>query len=217
MGFNVVHGPDIEDDYHNFTALNIPEDHPARDMHDTFYIEGAGLLLRTHTSPMQIRVMEKESPPVRIVVPGKCYRNERTDASHLSEFYQMEGLYVDKGIHFGQLKGVLTTFARAYFGEETDVRLRPGYFPFTEPSAEVDIKCPICGGDGCSVCKQTGWVEILGSGMVNPRVLEIVGYDTSVYSGYAFGMGIERIAMVKYGIDDIRLFLENDMRFLSQF
>jgi phenylalanyl-tRNA synthetase alpha chain len=163
FGFSVVHGPDIEDDYHNFTALNIPEDHPARDLHDTFYIEGMDLLLRTHTSPMQIRVMEKKAPPIRIVVPGRCYRNERTDASHLSEFHQMEGLYVDKGVNFGQLKGVLTTFARACFGENTDVRLRPGYFPFTEPSAEVDIGCPICGGKGCSVCKQTGWVEILGS------------------------------------------------------
>ncbi len=216
LGFSVVDGPEVETDYYNFEALNIPKDHPARDMWDTFYVTD-NTVLRTHTSPVQIRVMEKQQPPVRIVVPGRVYRNEAIDASHQAVFYQIEGLYVDKGVTFGDLKGVLAFFAREMFGPDMKVRFRPSFFPFTEPSAEVDISCVICRGKGCAVCKHTGWVEILGCGMVDPAVYKYVNYDPEIYTGYAFGMGVERIAMLRHSIDDIRLFLENDVRFLSQF
>ncbi len=217
MGFRVARGPDIEDDYHNFAALNIPADHPARDMQDTFFL-GSDLLLRTHTSPVQIRVMESQPPPVQIVVPGTVYRRD-DDVTHSPMFVQLEGLMVDTDICFAHLKGVLTEFARAMFGPHTPVRFRPSYFPFTEPSAEVDIGCVICGGSGstCAVCKGSGWLEILGSGMVHPNVFRAVGYDPEQVSGFAFGMGIDRIAMLRYGIDNIRLFYENDVRFLRQF
>jgi phenylalanyl-tRNA synthetase alpha chain len=215
LGFEVALGPHIEDDFHNFGALNIPPDHPARDMHDTFYIEG-GSLLRTHTSPVQIRVMETRRPPIRIIAPGRVYRNESPDASHGSEFWQLEGLYVDRGVRFGELKGVLTKFLRELYGESVGVRFRAGFFPFTEPSAEVDVECQVCRGGGCAVCKGTGWVELLGSGMVDPRVFEAVGYDPDVFTGYAFGLGIDRIAMMMTGTDDIRVLLENDLRFLKR-
>jgi phenylalanyl-tRNA synthetase alpha chain len=215
MGFAVAEGPEIETDYYNFEALNIPAGHPAREMHDTFYVEG-GHLLRTHTSPVQVRTMEKQSPPVRIIVPGACYRNDIVDAGHSQMFHQVEGLMVDEGITFGDLKGVLDLFCRRMFGEERGARFRASFFPFTEPSAEVDVLC-VCGGKGCSVCKQTGWLEIAGSGMVDPAVYGFVGYDPEKYTGFAFGMGVERIAMLRHGIDDIRLFYENDLRFLSQF
>ena len=213
LGFEVALGPHIEDDFHNFDALNIPADHPARDMWDTFYVEG-GKLLRTHTSPVQIRVMESRRPPVRIIAPGRVYRNETPDASHAAEFYQLEGLYVDRDVRFGELKGVLTKFLRELFGEDVGVRFRAGFFPFTEPSTEVDVECRICRGAGCGVCKGTGWVELLGAGMVDPRVFEAVGYDPDEVSGYAFGLGVDRICMMMTGTDDIRLFLENDVRFL---
>ncbi len=216
MGFEVAKGPDVETDYYNFSALNFPPDHPARDMQDTFYIKG-DLLLRTHTSPVQVRVFEKRKPPVRIIAPGRCYRNEAICARSFCTFYQVEGFYVDTDVTFADLKGVLSAFVWELFGKDVSLRFRASFFPFTEPSAEVDISCVICGGKGCRVCKHTGWLEILGAGMIDPAVLEEVSYDPEVYSGYAFGMGIERIAMLKYGIDDIRLFYENDLRFLRQF
>jgi len=215
LGFEVATGPHIEDDFHNFEALNIPPDHPARDMHDTFYIDG-DRLLRTHTSPVQIRTMKSRKPPVRIIAPGRVYRNETPDASHGSEFYQLEGLYVDRGVRFGELMGVLTKFLGELYGEAIAVRFRPGFFPFTEPSTEVDIECRICHGRGCPVCKNTGWVELLGAGMVDPRVFEAVGYDPDVYTGYAFGLGVDRIHMMMCGVNDIRLYHENDLRFLRQ-
>ena len=215
LGFEIVEGPDVELDYYNFEALNIPRDHPARDMQDTFYISD-NVVLRTHTSPIQVRVMESQSPPVRIVAPGKAYRVD-SDISHTPMFHQVEGLMVEENISFGDLKGILTTFVHQMFDEETSLRFRPSFFPFTEPSAEVDIRCVICRGKGCRVCSHTGWLEVLGSGMVHPAVFEMVDYDTDRYTGFAFGMGIERIAMLKYGIEDIRKFYENDMRFLSQF
>ena len=214
VGFSVVEGPEIELDYYNFEALNIPKNHPARDMQDTFYVED-NIVLRTHTSPVQVRVMEKQRPPVRILSPGRVYRPD-SDISHTPMFHQIEGLLVDKGITFGDLKGVLTTFLNQIFGEDTAVRFRPSFFPFTEPSAEVDIRCVICAGAGCRVCSQSGWLEILGSGMVDPEVFKNVGYDPEDFSGFAFGLGLERIAMLKYGISDIRLFFENDWGFLKQ-
>jgi len=216
LGFAVAEGPDVELDYYNFEALNIPAHHPARDMHDTFYISDS-VLLRTHTSPMQIRAMEKEKPPLRIIAPGKVYRCD-SDITHTPMFQQVEGFLVDRKVSFADLKGVLTVFCRKIFDQE-DIRLRfrPSFFPFTEPSAEVDIGCVICRGEGCRVCKQTGWLEILGAGMIDPEVLKMVDYDPEEFTGFAFGVGIERIAMLKYGIDDIRLFYENDLRFLNQF
>ena len=216
LGFGVALGPEVETDYYNFGALNFPPDHPARDMQDTYYL-GPDVLLRTHTSPVQIRVMEKQKPPVRVVVPGRVYRNEEINARSYTVFYQVEGLAVDRGVTFGDLKGVLTSFVEQFFGPQTKLRFRPHFFPFTEPSAEVDISCFLCGGEGCRVCKGTGWLEILGSGMVDPAVLEAVDYDPEIYSGFAFGMGVDRIAMLRYGINDIRLFYENDLRFLRQF
>jgi len=215
LGFEAVEGPEVELDWYNFEALNLPPDHPARDMQDTFYFNDK-VLLRTHTSPMQIRTMEQRQPPVRIIAPGKVYRRD-SDITHSPMFHQVEGLLVDKGVTFADLKGVLTAFVHQMFGPEVGVRFRPSYFPFTEPSAEVDIECVICRGEGCRVCKTTGWLEVLGSGMVHPAVFEAVGYDPETYTGFAFGLGIERIAMLKYGIDDIRLFFENDLRFLRQF
>jgi len=215
LGFDIAVGPEVEDDFHNFEALNIPADHPARDMWDTFYVEGGGLL-RTHTSPVQIRVMRSTRPPVRIIAPGKVYRNENPDASHGSEFYQLEGLYVDRDVRFGELKGVLIRFLSELLGEDVAIRFRPGFFPFTEPSTEVDVQCRICAGRGCSVCKGTGWVELVGAGMVDPRVFAAVGYDPDEVSGYAFGLGVDRIAMMFTGTADIRLFLENDLRFLRK-
>jgi phenylalanyl-tRNA synthetase alpha chain len=215
MGFQVVEGPEIETDYYNFEALNIPRDHPARDMQDTFYISD-NIVLRTHTSPMQVRVMEQQQPPVRIIAPGKTFRRD-SDLTHTPMFHQVEGLLVDKNISFADLKGVLTTFVHEMFGPGVSLRFRPSFFPFTEPSAEVDIQCVICRGAGCRVCSQTGWLEILGSGMVDPEVFGFVNYDPEVYTGFAFGMGIERIAMLKFGIDDLRLFFDNDLRFLKQF
>jgi len=215
MGFRVVKGPNVELDYYNFEALNIPRDHPARDMQDTFYVS-ENVVLRTHTSPMQVRTMEKQAPPVSIIAPGKVYRRD-SDVSHTPMFHQVEGLLVDKGVTLGDLKGTLTTFVHQMFGRDTSLRFRPSFFPFTEPSAEVDIHCVICRGKGCRTCKNTGWLEILGSGMVDPEVYRFVHYDPEIYSGFAFGMGIERVAMLKYGIDDIQLFYRNDMRFLRQF
>jgi len=215
LGFSLAEGPEVELDYYNFEALNIPKNHPARDMHDTFYITDE-ILLRTHTSPVQVRVMEKQSPPVRVICLGKVYRRD-SDISHTPMFHQVEGLLVDENVSFGDLKGVLTVFVHKMFAPETSVRFRPSFFPFTEPSAEVDIQCVMCGGKGCRVCSHTGWLEILGSGMVNPAVFRMVGYDPEKITGFAFGMGIERIAMLKFGIDDIRLFFENDIRFLNQF
>jgi len=215
LGFSVAEGPDIEQEYYNFEALNIPKDHPARDMQDTFYVK-PGIVLRTHTSPVQIRTMESQLPPVKIIAPGSVYRCDN-DISHTPMFHQVEGLMVDKRIRFSDLKGILSIFVHEIFGENTPLRFRPSYFPFTEPSAEVDIGCVICQGDGCRVCKETGWLEILGSGMVHPQVLRTVGYDPEEVTGFAFGMGVERIAMLKFGIDDIRQFYYNDIRFLSQF
>jgi phenylalanyl-tRNA synthetase alpha chain len=215
LGFEVVEGPDVELDYYNFEALNIPKDHPARDMQDTFYVTD-NIVLRTHTSPIQVRVMEKQPPPVRIIAPGKAYRCD-SDMTHTPMFHQVEGLVVDKDVSFADLKGVLTIFVHQMFGQDVDLRFRPSFFPFTEPSAEVDIQCVICRGDGCRVCSETGWLEILGSGMVDPEVFKMVGYDPEEVTGYAFGMGIERIAMLKYGINDLRLFFDNDLRFLEQF
>ena len=215
LGFEAVSGPEVELDWYNFEALNLPPDHPARDMQDTFYFTDQ-VLLRTHTSPMQIRTMEQRRPPVRIIAPGKVYRRD-SDITHSPMFHQVEGLLVDRGVTFADLKGVLTAFVHQMFGPEVSLRFRPSYFPFTEPSAEVDIACVICRGEGCRVCKVTGWLEVLGSGMVHPAVFEAVGYDPEEFTGFAFGLGIERLAMLKYGIDDIRLFFENDLRFLRQF
>jgi phenylalanyl-tRNA synthetase alpha chain len=215
LGFSVVEGPEVELDYYNFEALNIPKDHPARDMQDTFYIED-NIVLRTHTSPVQVRTMEKMRPPVRILSPGRVYRRD-SDISHTPMFHQIEGLLVDRGVTLGDLKGVLTLFLKRMFGEETALRFRPSFFPFTEPSAEVDIRCVMCSGRGCRVCGSSGWLEILGSGMVDPEVFKNVGYDPEEFTGFAFGLGLERIAMLKFGISDIRLFFENDIRFLEQF
>ncbi len=215
LGFDIVEGPDVETDYYNFEALNIPKNHPARDMQDTFYISD-NIVLRTHTSPVQIRTMEVQTPPVRVIAPGKVFRCD-SDITHTPMFHQVEGLLVDENISFGDLKGILTTFVHQMFDERTSLRFRPSFFPFTEPSAEVDILCVMCRGKGCRVCSQTGWLEILGSGMVHPALYENVGYDATRYTGFAFGMGVERIAMLKYGIDDIRKFFENDHRFLRQF
>ena len=215
MGFSVAEGPEIETDFYNFEALNIPKGHPAREMQDTFYIS-EDIVLRTHTSPVQVRIMEKHQPPVQIVAPGKVYRKD-ADVTHTPMFHQVEGLMVDERVTFADLKGVLELFLREMFGSDTKVRFRPSYFPFTEPSAEVDIGCVICGGKGCKVCKGTGWLEILGCGMVDPAVFKAVDINPDIYQGFAFGMGVERIAMLKYGIDDLRLFFENDLRFLRQF
>lgn len=217
LGFSIAEGPEIETDYYNFEALNLPKDHPARDMQDTFFISNE-ILLRTHTSPVQVRTMEKTAPelPVKIIVPGKVYRRD-DDATHSPMFNQVEGLAIDRRITFSDLKGTLDLFAREMFGPKTKTRFRPSYFPFTEPSAEVDISCVMCGGKGCRVCSHTGWLEILGSGMVHPRVLEVSGYNAEEVTGFAFGMGVERVAMLKYGIDDMRLLFENDLRFLQQF
>jgi phenylalanyl-tRNA synthetase alpha chain len=215
LGFQVAEGPEIELDFYNFEALNFPKDHPARDMQDTFFLEG-DRLLRTHTSPVQVRTMLRHAPPIRIIAPGTVYRCD-SDATHSPMFHQIEGLMVDKGITFGDLKGILTIFINQYFGKGIGMRLRPSFFPFTEPSAEVDIACVICKGTGCRVCKNTGWLEILGAGMVDPEVFRHVGYDAEAVTGFAFGMGIERLAMLKYGINDMRFLFENDIRFLSQF
>lgn len=218
IGFNLSEGPEIEDDWHNFTALNFPENHPAREMQDTFFIEkNPDIALRTHTSSVQVRVMENQKPPIRTLSPGRVYRNEAISARAHCIFHQVEGLYVDENVGFADLKNTLYHFAKEMFGKETKVRFRPSYFPFTEPSAEIDITCLICGGKGCNVCKGSGWVEIGGSGMVDPNVLENCGIDSKKYTGFAFGMGIERIAMLKYQIKDLRLFTENDVRFLRQF
>ncbi|TES85002.1 phenylalanine--tRNA ligase subunit alpha [Candidatus Aerophobetes bacterium] len=216
LGFRVVRGPEIETEYYNFEALNMPQYHPARDEQDSFYLED-GRLLRTQTSPVQIRIMEKTSPPIRIIAPGRCYRRDAIDASHFPMFHQVEGLAVDRDIAFSDLKGSLTCFVYQMFGKRTKLRFRPSFFPFTEPSAEVDISCIICGGSGCTVCSGKGWLEILGAGMVDPEVFKKVNYDPEQYQGFAFGMGVERICMLKYGIDDIRLFFQNDLRFLRQF
>jgi phenylalanyl-tRNA synthetase alpha chain len=216
IGFTVAEGPEIEDDWHNFSALNFPENHPARDMQDTFFLEG-GMALRTHTSSVQVRVMETTKPPIRILAPGRVYRNEAISARAHCFFHQVEGLYVDEGVSFADLKQTLFYFAKEMFDENTKTRFRPSYFPFTEPSAEMDVTCMICGGPGCAVCKHTGWVEILGCGMVDPAVLDNCKIDSKKYTGFAFGMGIERIAMLKYRINDLRLFSENDVRFLKQF
>ena len=216
MGFEVALGPEVETEYYNFGALNFPPDHPARDMQDTFYV-GKDTLLRTHTSPVQIREFEKRKPPVRIIAPGRTYRQEAISARSYCVFYQLEGFYVDYNVTFADLKGVLVAFAQTYFGDDVKLRFRPSFFPFTEPSAEMDISCFLCGGKGCRICKHEGWLEILGCGMIDPNVFKSVNYDPEVYSGYAFGMGIERIAMLKYRIDDIRLFFDNDIRFLRQF
>ncbi len=218
LDFTVSEDREIEDDWHNFTALNFTEEHPARDMQDTFFIEkNPDILLRTHTSSVQIRVMKEEQPPIRAIFPGRVFRNEAISARAHCIFHQVEGLYIDENVSFADLKQSLLYFATEYFGADTKIRLRPSYFPFTEPSAEVDISCFICGGDGCKICKGSGWVEILGCGMVDPAVLENCNIDSEKYTGFAFGMGIERIAMLKYQINDIRLFFENDVRFLKQF
>ncbi len=216
MGFEVAEGPEVETVYYNFDALNAPKNHPSRDMSDTFYIN-ENVILRTQTSPVQVRVMEKTKPPIRIVSLGRCFRNDTPDATHSPMFYQIEGLVVDEGITMGDLKGTLEVFAKHFFGPDTRIKFRPHNFPFTEPSAEVDATCFKCGGKGCSVCKGNGWMEVLGSGMVHPNVLRNCGIDPEIYSGFAFGMGIDRLAMQKYGIDDIRLLFENDMRFIDQF
>ena len=216
MGFSIAEGPEVELDYYNFQALNIPENHPARDTQDTFYISDK-VLLRSQTSPVQVRTMEKQRPPIRVISPGRVYRSDALDATHSPLFHQLEGLVVDKGITMGDLKGTLETFAKRVFGPETRIRFRPHHFPFTEPSVEVDVSCFVCGGCGCRLCKNEGWIEILGAGMVHPFVLSNCNIDPEVYSGFAFGLGLERIAMTKYGIDDIRLFYENDQRFLEQF
>lgn len=223
LGYDIVEGPEVEWEKYNFDMLNIPAEHPARDRWDTFFVKSEGsvqmgqMVLRTHTSPMQVRTMEKTKPPVRVVVPGRCYRYEATDATHESQFVQIEGLAVDEHLTFADLKGTLTTFAHLVFGPNRRTRFRVDYFPFVEPGAEMAIDCHGCGGAGCRICKNTGWLEIMGAGMVHPKVLEGVGYDSTRYTGFAFGMGVERIAMLKYGIDDIRLFYANDLRFLHQF
>lgn len=215
IGFDVVEGPEIEDDYHNFEALNIPAHHPARAMHDTFYVDDT-TVLRTHTSPVQVRVMETEKPPLRVICPGRVYRCD-SDLTHTPMFHQVEGLLIDEHSSFADLKGVVEEFLRVFFEKELQVRFRPSYFPFTEPSAEVDIQCVNCGGEGCRVCSQTGWLEVMGCGMVHPRVFEYSKIDTEKYSGFAFGMGVERLAMLRYGVNDLRLFFDNDLRFLEQF
>lgn len=218
LGFTVEEGPEVETDYYNFEALNLPKDHPARDMQDSFYFTEE-LLLRTQTSPVQARTMERHhgTGPVKIICPGKVFRRDSDDATHSHQFMQIEGLYVDHQVRMSDLRGVLDTFVKRFFGDEREIRLRPSFFPFTEPSVEVDVSCGICGGKGCRVCKQTGWIEVLGAGMVHPKVLEMSGFDPAEYSGFAFGMGVERLAMLKYAIDDIRHFYTNDVRFLSQF
>lgn len=218
LGYEVREGPEVETDYFNFEALNLPKGHPARDMQDSFYITNE-LLLRTHTSPVQARTMMSldGKEPIRMICPGKVYRRDNDDATHSHQFTQIEGLYVDKNVRMSDLKGTLDLFAKRIFGEDREIRFRPSFFPFTEPSVEMDISCKVCSGDGCSVCKQTGWIEILGAGMVHPKVLKMAGYDPTVYTGFAFGMGPDRIAMLKYGIDDIRRFYTNDIRFLKQF
>jgi phenylalanyl-tRNA synthetase alpha chain len=216
MGFGVADGPELEDDYHNFEALNFPPDHPARDMQDTFFISKEALL-RTHTSPVQIRVMKEHRPPIRAIMPGRVFRNEAVSARSLASFYQLEGLSVDRGVSFGELKGTLVAFARQFYGRDIKYRFVPSFFPFTEPSAEMYITCFLCKGKGCRMCKHTGWLEVLGCGMVDPNVLRNVGIDPEVFSGYAFGMGIDRTAALRYGVDDLRLFYENDVRFLKQF
>lgn len=216
MGFDIASGPEVEWDYYNFEALNIPKDHPARDTQDTFYIT-ENMLLRTQTSPVQIRVMESQAPPIRIIAPGRVYRSDAVDATHSPIFHQIEGLVVDKGITMGNLKGCLETFAKALYGEDTRIRLRPHHFPFTEPSCEIDVSCFNCGGKGCPMCKGEGWIEILGGGMVHPKVLKNGGIDPEVYSGFAFGLGLERLVMFRFNIDDMRLLYENDTRFLNQF
>lgn len=216
MGFSVAIGPELESDYYNFEALNFPANHPARDMQDTFFVE-KDLVLRTHTSPVQIRVMEKHQPPIRVIMPGRVFRNEVVSSRSHMQFHQIEGLYVDTDVTFADLKGTLVSFAKQFYGESLSYRFRPSYFPFTEPSAEMDITCYLCRGEGCRVCKYSGWLEVLGCGMVDPNVFRFVGYDPEVYTGYAFGMGIERTAMLRYGIDDIRLLFENDMRVNRQF
>ncbi len=216
MGFEIAEGPEIETDYYNFEALNIPPGHPARELQDTFYLTN-NMLLRTHTSPVQIRIMEKTKPPIRIIAPGRVFRRDTPDATHSPIFMQVEGLYVDKNVTFAELKGIILTFARAMFGKDMKIRFRSSFFPFTEPSAEYDFLCMFCKGKGCKICKGAGWVEISGAGMVDPEVFKFVNIDPEIYSGYAFGMGVERIAMFKYQIDDIRTFYENDMRFLNQF
>jgi phenylalanyl-tRNA synthetase alpha chain len=215
IGFAVVEGPEIEDDYYNFEALNIPAHHPARAMHDTFYVDDH-TVLRTHTSPVQVRVMETQKPPLRIVCPGRVYRCD-SDLTHSPMFHQVEGLLIDENTSFADLKGMIEDFLRVFFERELDVRFRPSYFPFTEPSAEVDIQCVNCGGSGCRVCSQTGWIEVMGCGMVHPKVFEFSGIDSEKYSGFAFGMGVERLAMLRYGVNDLRLFFDNDLRFLEQF
>jgi phenylalanyl-tRNA synthetase alpha chain len=215
LGFAVAEGPEVEQDFYNFEALNMPKDHPARDMQDTFYVND-DIVLRTHTSPVQIRTMLKHAPPVRIIAPGTVYRRD-SDITHTPMFHQVEGFLVERNITFGDLKGILTAFLSQIFGKGLEVRFRPSFFPFTEPSAEVDIQCVMCKGKGCRVCKNSGWLEILGSGMIDPEVFKSVNYDSDVYSGFAFGMGVERIAMLKYGVNDLRLFFENDIRFLRQF
>jgi phenylalanyl-tRNA synthetase alpha chain len=216
MGFTPVEGPEIETEYNNFDALNFPPWHPSRDEHDSFYV-GEGHVLRTHTSPAQIRVMKSQPPPVRVVVPGRCHRRDTPDASHVVSFYQIEGLYVDYEVSMADLKGTLTAFAREFFGEETRVRFRPHFFPFTEPSAELDISCLVCEGKGCRLCKRSGWLEVLGCGMVHPNVFDHVGYDRQSVTGFAFGLGVERMAMLRHGIGDMRALYENDIRFLNQF
>ncbi len=217
LGYRIAEGPEIETDYYNFTALNTPEGHPARSLHDTFFIEGeAEALLRTHTSPVQIRVMEKEDPPVYVIIPGRVYRRD-SDATHTPMFHQVEGLAVDERITMADLKGTLEAFAKAMFGAERQIRLRPHYFPFTEPSVEVDVSCMICGGEGCRSCKQSGWLEILGAGLVDPNVFGFVNYEPDEVTGFAFGMGVERIAMLKHGVTDLRMFYDNDLRFIKQF
>jgi phenylalanyl-tRNA synthetase alpha chain len=215
LGFGIEEGPEVEKDFYNFEALNMPKDHPARDMQDTFYISD-DVVLRTHTSPVQIRTMLRQAPPVRVIAPGTVYRRD-SDITHSPMFHQIEGFLVDRHVTFGDLKGILTAFVTQMFGKNVGVRFRPSFFPFTEPSAEVDIQCVICGGAGCRVCKNSGWLEILGSGMIDPEVFRAVNYDPEVFSGFAFGMGLERIAMLKYGVNDLRLFFENDLRFLRQF
>ncbi|MDR4988285.1 MAG: phenylalanine--tRNA ligase subunit alpha [Bacteroidales bacterium] len=218
IGFVISEGPEIEDDWHNFSALNFPEEHPARDMQDTFFIEkNPDIALRTHTSSVQVRVMENQQPPIRTISPGRVFRNEAISARAHCIFHQVEGLYIDKGVSFADMKQCLLYFAREMFGEDTQIRLRPSFFPFTEPSAEMDVSCTLCGGKGCSICKYTGWIEIMGCGMVDPNVLENCGIDSKTFTGYAFGMGIERIAMIIYQIKDLRMFFENDVRFLRQF
>jgi len=216
MGIEVVDGPEVEYDYYNFEALNLPPDHPARDTQDTFYITDK-VLLRTQTSPMQVRVMEKQQPPIRIIAPGRCYRSDDVDATHAPVFHQMEGLVIDKGITMADLKGTLETIIKKIYGEDSVIRFRPHHFPFTEPSAEVDTQCHACKGKGCRICKGEGWIELLGCGMVHPEVLRNCGIDPEVYSGFAFGMGIDRMAMRRFGIDDLRLMWQNDLRFLDQF